>query len=134
MKRFFFGWLVVIALAGLPACRKRNADAVPTPTTSSQTEKAVGPSLAGDNDPGGKPSTPVAPATGLPQAKPGASENGTVNGGLTDAVYRFRDKHKRLPASLQELVQTGFLKALPTPPPGVRYAIDPISAMVVEVK
>jgi hypothetical protein len=48
-------------------------------------------------------------------------------------VARFRDKHRRLPASWQELIQTGFLKAMPSPPRGMRFAIDPISAMVVEL-
>ncbi len=86
--------------------------------------------------PGATPAAPPAPtaATNLPQAKPGASESSPLNAELTDAVARFRDKHKRLPTHWQELLQAGFLKALPQPPPGVRYAIDPISAMVVEIK
>lgn len=74
----------------------------------------------------------VAPATNLEQSKPGASESGNLNGPLTGAVARFKDKHMRLPVSWQELVQGGFIKAIPQPPPGKRFAIDPVSHMVVE--
>ncbi len=115
------------------ACKRKRT---PSPETQAPTEASASAPA--------EPASPVAntsalasaptSATSLPQAKAGASESSPLNGELTDAVARFRDKHKRLPASWQELVQAGFLKALPQPPPGVRYAIDPISAMVVEIK
>jgi hypothetical protein len=69
----------------------------------------------------------------LPQSQPGASENAKLNAQLTDAVARFKEKRNRLPASWQELVQGGFINAVPQPPPGKRFAIDPISHMVLEL-
>lgn len=133
MKTTLIPLLAIAIGIGSSACRKRNttpAEAAPDQETKVEPATAEPAAVPGQQ---AAPQT-VQAATGLPQAKPGASESGALNGELTDAVARFRDRHKRLPASWQELVQTGFLKSLPQPPPGVRYAIDPVSAMVVEVK
>ncbi len=124
--------LLAVALLLTSAACKRKRTASPETETPSQAT-ASAPAEAASPAPN-SPALASTPTSSLPQAKAGASESSPLNGELTDAVARFRDKHKRLPASWQELVQAGFLKALPQPPPGVRYAIDPISAMVVEIK
>jgi hypothetical protein len=123
--------LAVALLLTSAACKRKRTASPETETPSQATESA--PAEAANPAPN-SPALASTPTSSLPQAKAGASESSPLNGELTDAVARFRDKHKRLPASWQELVQAGFLKALPQPPPGVRYAIDPISAMVVEIK
>ncbi len=133
MKNALVLLLVSALMHVTSACKRKQA---PGPETHVAPEAAANtPAPGADVTAAPAKATPAsAPATGIAQSKPGASENTPLNGELTDAVARFRDKHKRLPASWQELVQTGFLKALPQPPPGVRYAIDPVSAMVVEQK
>jgi hypothetical protein len=123
--------LAVALLLTSAACKRKRTASPETETPSQATASA--PAEAASPAPN-SPALASTPTSSLPQAKAGASESNPLNGELTDAVARFRDKHKRLPASWQELVQAGFLKALPQPPPGVRYAIDPISAMVVEIK
>jgi len=117
--------LALLAAAALMttgiSCKKKPASP-PAPTEASTAPAvAAGPSA----------SSPTS-ATGIAQAKPGASESGSLNAPLTGAVARFKDKHNRLPASWQELVQGGFIQAIPQPPPGKRFAIDPVSHMVVE--
>lgn len=133
MRRFIFPFLAAAVITSLVACKRKTApqpEAEPVPQTKPQADLAPGTAPPASS----APVVSASPATSIPQAKPGSSEASPPNSELTDAVYRFRDKFKRLPASWQELVQAGFLKAVPTPPHGVRYAIDPISAMVVEVK
>ncbi|PAW87046.1 MAG: hypothetical protein B9S33_06930 [Pedosphaera sp. Tous-C6FEB] len=134
MKHTFALFLATALLHCATACKRQPA-AGPADPASPETPASTAAS-ASTLPTATAPSPAPAPtaATMLPQAKPGASESSPLNGELTNAVARFLDKHKRLPASWQELVQTGFLKALPQAPPGVRYAIDPISAMVVEIK
>ncbi|MEQ2006997.1 MAG: hypothetical protein ABMA26_09365 [Limisphaerales bacterium] len=127
MKHILALLFVTALLHASVACKRKPATS-PETSGASETTTTAPATSTGKSD----STEPSAPA--IAQAKPGASENSPLNGELTDAVARFRDKHKRLPTSWQELVQTGFLKSLPKPPPGVRYAIDPISAMVVEVK
>lgn len=107
--------------ASPPAPTEASEAPVNTPVPTTAPAVAAGPSA----------SSPTS-ATGIAQAKPGASESGSLNAPLTGAVARFKDKHNRLPASWQELVQGGFIQAIPQPPPGKRFAIDPVSHMVVE--
>jgi hypothetical protein len=50
---------------------------------------------------------------------------------LSAAVAHFYDGKGRLPANLEELVQAGFIKALPEPPAGKRFVLDPSSMQVL---
>jgi hypothetical protein len=120
--------LGVLAAAG---CRKRES---PPPTPPAvPAEAPAAPVGAPVNAPVPVQPSAAAPASTLPQSQPGASENAKLNAQLTDAVARFKEKRNRLPASWQELVQGGFINAVPQPPPGKRFAIDPISHMVLEL-
>lgn len=126
---------ICVGILFATACRKQGSASPQAPgSTPEVSSQPAAPAAASSPTP--PPAAPApAPASGsaLPQAQPGASENSKLNGPLTEAVSRFKDKHNRLPSSWQELIQTGFIKTLPTPPPGTRFAIDPISAMVVEL-
>lgn len=126
--------LLSLALLSTSACRERSHSSTPAPTEAAPgtTHSAAAPASAAAGGPTAPP--PAQPAaTALPQAQPGSSETGIVNAPLTGAVGRFMDKHKRPPANWQELVQGGFIKTIPSPPPGKKFAIDPISYFVVEV-
>ena len=50
---------------------------------------------------------------------------------LTGAVHRCWQEKGRRPQTLDEVVAAGFLKSIPTPPPGKRFVIDPRAAQVV---
>lgn len=137
MLRPFLATLLALTLLSHSACRKRTNPPTPPPAEAPAiaTEPAAGPAPTAPAAPAAPNAAPTTlpPGTALAQAQPGSSETGTVNGPLSGAVARFMDKHKRLPANWQELVQTGFIKSIPTPPPGKKFAVDPVSYVVVEV-
>ena len=133
MRRVLVLLIALTVCHAVTACRRKTTPARESAVSPAAPASPATPAADGTAAPTAAAPAPAA-ATAIAQSKPGASESNPLNTELTNAVARFRDKHKRLPASWQELVQTGFLKAVPTPPRGLRYAIDPISAMVVEVK
>jgi len=45
-------------------------------------------------------------------------------------VDAYQKIYKRKPASLEQMVQEGFLKSLPPAPPGKRYSLDPATLRV----
>ena len=47
-----------------------------------------------------------------------------VNHEITGAMHRYLDKIGKLPDELDELVTKGYLKKLPTPPPGKHFFIN----------
>jgi hypothetical protein len=49
---------------------------------------------------------------------------------LSAAVGHFYEDKKRLPANLDELVQAGFIKAVPEPQVGKRFVLDRSSMQV----
>jgi len=50
---------------------------------------------------------------------------------LTGAVAQFYEGKGRLPANFDELVKAGFIKAVPQPPDGQRFLLDPTSMQVL---
>jgi hypothetical protein len=43
---------------------------------------------------------------------------------LAPVIQQFQALEDRFPSSLEELVQTGYLRAIPEPPPGQRFFYD----------
>lgn len=121
---------LVLGVLTTAACRKRST---PTPAPTVPAEVPADPAAAPAVAPTSAQQSTPPPATTLPQSQPGASENSQLNAPLSDAVARFREKRNRLPVNWQELVQGGFIQAIPQPSSGKRFAIDPISYMVVEL-
>lgn len=79
------------------------------------------------------PGAPVPPAAQAPPKTsthvevPGATDENGVDVGLNklnEALRRFVNDTERLPTGLEELVKSGVIQRIPTPPPGKRYAID----------
>lgn len=63
----------------------------------------------------------------------GLDENG-IDIGLTkinEALKQFVQDTERLPKDLNELVKSGAMARLPTPPPGKKYTLDPASKTAV---
>jgi hypothetical protein len=50
---------------------------------------------------------------------------------LTAAVAQFYEGNGRLPVNFDELVKAGFIKAVPQPPAGMRFFLDPTSMQVL---
>lgn len=97
-----------LAVAG---CSKQN-DSVPT--ASSAAEIAA---------------QPPAPAVGVAQP-PATTEVNALVQDLQLQVDAYQKIYKRKPASLQQMVQEGFLSSLPPAPPGKRFSYDPDSGRV----
>lgn len=66
-------------------------------------------------------------------APPGAGEQSRINSALTGAVARFHDRFQRFPRDWDELVTSGFIQSIPQPAAGKRFAIDPVTRIVVEL-
>jgi len=49
---------------------------------------------------------------------------------VTMAAQSFFIAHERAPKSLEELVSSGYLRKLPTPPAGKKYVYDPERANI----
>ena len=65
------------------------------------------------------------------QYLPNAPSGSLIHMPLSAAVGYFYEDKKRLPANLDELVQAGFIKALPQPPAGMRFFLDRTSMQVL---
>jgi hypothetical protein len=51
-------------------------------------------------------------------------------GAIITGLERFRSERGRLPTNLYEMVHSGAMTVIPTPPAGVAYAYDPYSGNV----
>lgn len=60
----------------------------------------------------------------MPTAPNDASLRFPVHKELTGAIHLYHMDHSKLPASFEVLVKTKYLKAMPAPPPGKRFALD----------
>jgi len=50
---------------------------------------------------------------------------------LSGAVAQFYESNGRLPPNFEALVKPGFIKAVPQPPAGTRFYLDPTSMQVL---
>lgn len=78
-----------------------------------------------------KPDTapqPSAVSESLPDRMPVAPDNSSlrlpVHQELTSAVHLYNTDHRKLPPDFETLVKERYLKAMPQPPPGKRFALD----------
>lgn len=104
-------WLLCCGLV-FTACRKKREvapDAPTTPTPEAASQPTVVP-------------TPSAPAPGTPPVAE-RIDNRHFNQ-LSEALLKFRRDKNRGPANWQELITTGYLKQMPSAPPGKRYVFD----------
>lgn len=69
--------------------------------------------------------TPPPPQPWREAAPPQPSSTAMDLDALTQAVRRYSAEKRRVPSSLNEVVAAGYVKILPPPPPGMRYAIHP---------
>ncbi len=75
-----------------------------------------------------KPAAPPAPAAAAAPANPEADLK-TLN----EAVRAHVMGQLKEPATLEDLVKTGFIKRLPTAPPGKKYVLDAKQSSVLLV-
>lgn len=105
--------LAALSLSPLVGCsHKKPAESSAEPTTT--------------------PTAPTAPAAIAPPPSVAASPAPDVASGvepsvaeLNRALQTWLFQHSGPPKDLNELVTAGYLKRLPTPPPGKRFVLDP---------
>ena len=108
---------VLCLVLGLTACNRQENQA-PAAVTDAPTAPAA--STA-------SPATPTVPdGPAIAEADVSA-----ILEEMTQALRKFSFEKKRLPGSIDELVNAGYLGAKPTAPGGKRFTIDPKEARVV---
>ncbi|NBV23116.1 MAG: hypothetical protein EBS05_14510 [Proteobacteria bacterium] len=60
----------------------------------------------------------------IPSAPPNSSKTNPVDRTLTEALQRYNEANGKMPADFSVLVAQKYLKSMPTPPPGKRFALD----------
>lgn len=118
------GLTTLVALAG---CRRKPPAAPVTPAAEeSSAAPAKSPPAAGPGS--ARTATVTQPeqpaADRLPTAPPDSSLRLPVQQELTGAVHLYLTDFQRLPADFETLVKGKYLKAMPKPPPGKRFALD----------
>ena len=101
------------ALPPVPAAEEAPVAAAKAPSASSP---------ATPHSPAGKAEQP--PADRLPTAPPNSSIRLPIHQELTGAVHLYQTDHQKLPPDFETLVKEKYLKAMPKPPPGKRFAVD----------
>jgi len=80
-------------------------------------------------EPANPAAAPAAPAASPDQARV-EREASFQTQDLQLSVEAYEKIYKRTPASLEQMVQEGFLASLPPAPPGKRFTLDPATARV----
>lgn len=107
--------LCVLALGVAPGCRKRTR-----PDSSGATPAGDTPGTAA-----GPISQPTAPPPDVTKLSPEE-----ILHFLNDAARNYYADKSKLPASVEELYSSGYLKQRYNPPPGRRFVINPQSQAV----
>lgn len=108
--------LLCVGLMIATGCRKRREAAKPVEPATPIPAAPVQP------DASSAVPTPAPPPAGTPQVA--ASVNVQHFNQMSEALLKFRRDKNRAPQDWQELMATGYLKQLPTAPPGKRYVFD----------
>ena len=113
-------WIAIAASAFLIAgCGKKTGSSSPTPATqSAEPDSVVQPQAA--------KATPVS-------VQPVQGDTGQMLDQLTQVLRKFSVENRRVPATLDEVVAAGYLKEIPPPPAGKKFAIEPRKVQVILV-
>lgn len=104
-------------------CSKKQETVASSSTTTETSPQAAAPAA-----PTPPPSAPMRPAPPA-QARAVSEANFQVQD-LQLQVDAYQKIYKRKPESLAQMVQEGFLHALPPAPPGRQYTLDPATQRV----
>lgn len=130
--------LLALSFAMMTGCRKRSQP-TPPPAESSTTEStsatapaapAATPAIAAHAAPVSAPGVDIIEDR-LPTAPPNSSKSNPVDLPLTEALHRYNEKTGKMPMDFNVLVAGKYIPAIPTAPPGKRYAIDRVHMQVV---
>ncbi len=112
-----------VLLLTLTACHKEPPAVTPSQSQASPVKAPTTPAPA----PGASITVAPPPSTAAPGEKEQTLEE------MSYAVQAWFTSRGAAPKSLEELVKAGFIKKLPTPPPGQQFALDTQNLRVVLV-
>ncbi len=144
-NNFVMTGALALVLAGVVGCGDDKPEAAKPVTPAKQeapakppTEVSIGTPTVNTAVSAPPPGAGVAtPPPGSAPAAPGAAAaapevpSKDALEAVTHAVQSFFINKERAPKNLEELVASGFLKKLPTPPAGKKYVYDPERANIV---
>ena len=110
-------YLLCSCLVFSAACRKKRE------ATPAAPEALLAPQASQPVAPGSAPAAATTPGTPAAAAVPVSINNQHFNQ-LSEALLKFNRDKKRGPKNWEELISTGYLKQMPTPPPGKAYVFD----------
>lgn len=123
--------LVLSGCGGEEAPGPAPAPSTPTAAPSLNTLNAGAPAPAPVEAPA---AATAASEVSTPINQPGEKDEDGMDMGLkalNEALKEYRNNNESSPSSLEELVSKRFIRALPTPPPGRKYALDKQSGLAV---
>lgn len=128
MRTLFTVILGAALLAGCEKAPEPKAPPVVTPRPVVRKPAPPPPAAAAN------PDVPAAPPVTdkLPTAA-GEVTQAPIQLPLTEALHRYLEANGRMPQDFNQLVVTKFIKQVPTPPPGKKFAIDRQRLQVVIV-
>lgn len=115
--------LFAVLLAALPGCRRKPATSPAAPPA--EPPLAAAPQSAAARQPAAKPAAAKeAVQDRLPTAPNDSSLRFPIHQELTGAVHLYSMDNQKMPEDFATLVRQKYLKAMPTPPPGKKFALD----------
>lgn len=134
---------VAAALTLTSGCRRKRPDnPVASPPEPETPAPAVAPAAPTATVPPPPTSTVTRPVSApgvdvvadrIPTAPPNSSKSHPVDRALTEALQRYNEANGKMPADFSVLVTQKYLKAMPSPPAGKRFALDRPHMQVVIV-
>jgi hypothetical protein len=84
---------------------------------------------ANPNNPNSRP--PVPPA--VPIAAPPGPDMSAALSQMSAVLRRYVFEHRRTPATFEEFASSGYIRQVPEPPPGKKFAVDAKQMQIVLV-
>lgn len=116
-----------VALVIFAGCEKKKPDAPPAPTATAATNESAGTSS-------GNPLTAPAEYISAAGRAQVAADRTLDLASLKQAITMFQATEGRYPKDLNELVSSGTLRQMPTPPRGMQIQYDAASGNVRIIK
>ena len=124
--------ILFLMVLALPACHKEPPPPPAPPVkVSAPPPKAEPPPPVTAVAPAATPQEPILDR--LPAAPDDSSLKNPVHKELTSAVHLYNMDNRRMPQDFNTLVKEKYIKAMPQPPPGKRFALDRRRMQVVIV-
>ncbi len=111
-------------LVGLFGCRRKPSAMLPVSATEEAAPKPPTVSVPGPVPAPSAPKSEKLSEDRFATAPPDSSLRFPIQQELTGAIHLYLMDYQKMPADFETLVKGKYLKAMPKPPPGKRFALD----------